>query len=253
MSALSESAIPPSDTWGPWQTGGWALVVAALFSLTQVMSVWGFVWAASWLAPDLLPDDAPAGLHTSGLLLATATLATAPVCLAAIAWIVRRRTRAVWNYLAWRPLPPPVECLRWLGYGAVFIILADGLSWIADRPLVPDFMRDTYVSSGWPPLYWLAVIAVAPLLEEIFFRGFLFRGLAASRLGATGAVVATSLLWSLVHTQYDPFELMIVLTGGLFLGWARVQSGSTRVTFGLHAGWNLVAVIQVAVVTAGGA
>jgi len=41
------------------------------------------------------------------------------------------------------------------------------------------------------------------LFEELFFRGFLFRGLSSSFMGPVGAVLVTSALWALIHTQYD--------------------------------------------------
>jgi membrane protease YdiL (CAAX protease family) len=251
MSTFVAPSRSGADAWGPWQTVAWALGVAVLFVLMQVVSVWVYVGVSSWLAPETVPNESALGLHTNGLLLSLATLATAPVCLLAIGAIVRRRTRAVQDYLAWRKLSPGAGLWRWFGYGALLIAVADSLTWLAGRPLVPDFMRDTYMTAGWAPLYWLAVVGVAPLFEEIFFRGFLFRGLESSRLGAAGTVIVTALVWALVHTQYDLFELTIVLAGGLYLGWVRLRTGSARLTYGLHAFWNLVAVIQVALVAAG--
>ena len=48
---------------------------------------------------------------------------------------------------------------------------------------------------------------VAPISEEIAFRGFLFRGLSASWLGVSGTLIATSAAWAAMHVQYDAFTL----------------------------------------------
>ena len=46
-----------------------------------------------------------------------------------------------------------------------------------------------------------------PVFEELFFRGFLLEGFRRTFLGTTGAVVLTSLLWAVIHTQYDLYYM----------------------------------------------
>ena len=46
---------------------------------------------------------------------------------------------------------------------------------------MPAVWAQTYASAGSLPLLLLALVVVAPIFEETLFRGFLFRGLAASR------------------------------------------------------------------------
>src|SRR5438477_379116 len=76
--------------------------------------------------------------------------------------------------------------------------------------VVPGFMSEAYLwarDSGSLVLCFLAVVIVAPISEEVAFRGFLFRGLSASWLGASGAIIATSAAWAAMHVQYDTFTL----------------------------------------------
>jgi hypothetical protein len=120
------------------------------------------------------------------------------------------------------------------------------ISVLLKRPM-PEFMTKTYASIGSPWILWLAVIVAAPLFEELFFRGFVIKGLAESRLGWQGAVLISSCLWSLIHLQYKPYELSFVFLLGLILGVARVKTGSTLLTFLLHSLVNLTAMIEVAV------
>jgi membrane protease YdiL (CAAX protease family) len=93
---------------------------------------------------------------------------------------------------------------------------------------------------------WFAFILVAPLAEEAFFRGFLFTGVAHSRLGPAGAVVLSSLLWAALHLQYDLYGMAMIFLGGLLLGYARWQSRTVYVPFAMHVVQNLVATVEVA-------
>jgi membrane protease YdiL (CAAX protease family) len=243
--ARQKEPLAPPDVWGPWPTLGFSAAIALVFAALQIAVVAGL---ATLEIPVL--DESPGAFQPSGLVLAVATLSTAPVCLALIAWFVRlRRGAPLAGYLALR-LPAPGSLARWLIGAALLIGAADLLTWWAGRPVVPEFMRATYESARWPALYWLAMVVAAPLFEEVFFRGFLYRGIAVSRLGVAGAVIVTALLWTLAHTQYDLFELGIVFAGGLFLGLARALGGSVVLVFLLHAFWNLLAVVQVALETA---
>src|ERR1700761_1869683 len=76
---------------------------------------------------------------------------------------------------------------------------------------------------------WLAVLAfavAAPMSEEFFARGFLYRGWSESFLRVPGAIVLSSLVWTSLHLQYDWFFLGEVISIGLVLGYVRYRSQS---------------------------
>jgi uncharacterized protein len=76
---------------------------------------------------------------------------------------------------------------------------------------------------------------IAPIAEEVFFRGFLFPILRA-RAGVAWGVVITGALFSLVHALGSPVEALIVLFvlgAGLCLLYLR--TGSLLPCIGLHA------------------
>lgn len=50
--------------------------------------------------------------------------------------------------------------------------------------------------------------------------------------------MVTGLLFAVVHTRYDPFDMSAILTLGLLLGPARWFSGSLWLAYGLHAAIN---------------
>ena len=47
--------------------------------------------------------------------------------------------------------------------------------------------------------------------------------------------MSTSLLWAIIHLQYDWYVIAQIFVFGLLLGWLRWASGSTILTILLHA------------------
>ncbi len=72
------------------------------------------------------------------------------------------------------------------------------------------------------PMY-VAVVLVAPIAEELIFRGALW-SLIEEAAGSWWSLILTSLLFALYHQ--DPLHIAAVFWTGLFLGWLRLQSGS---------------------------
>ena len=95
-------------------------------------------------------------------------------------------------------------------------------------------------------LFWGALIVAAPLFEELFFRGFLFKGLETSFLGTAGTIIVTSGIWAAIHLQYDAYGIATVFILGLLLGVARAQEGTLLLPLGMHSAANLVAAIETA-------
>ena len=94
---------------------------------------------------------------------------------------------------------------------------------------------------------WLLVLAfcvAAPMWEEFFARGFLYRGWSESFLRVPGAIVLSSLVWTALHLQYDWFFFAEMFSIGVLLGYIRYRSNSTWLTVVLHGLNNLAATIQ---------
>ncbi|NEU94570.1 CPBP family intramembrane glutamic endopeptidase [Bradyrhizobium uaiense] len=80
----------------------------------------------------------------------------------------------------------------------------------------------------------------APIMEEFIVRGFLFRGWSQSFLGPVGAIVLTSVVWALNHTQYDWSDRFCIFVFGLALGYFRWRSNSTWLTVIVHSALNII-------------
>jgi membrane protease YdiL (CAAX protease family) len=88
-----------------------------------------------------------------------------------------------------------------------------------------------------------AVVAagfVGPMVEEMFFRGAIFRGLRRVN-GALRTVLGISVFFALAHLE--PRNFLPDFLGGLAMGYARLASGSLWPAIVMHAAFNTCSVI----------
>lgn len=186
-------------------------------------------------------------LETDGFVLSLAILASAPFIIGLSVLFAKIRSgMTVRRYLCLHPIRWR-ELAKWsLGF-AVFLGCWDGLSVLLGGPLIPEFMTKTYQSARFVPLMWFAFVVVAPLAEELLFRGFMFHGIERSQLGAAGAVVICSLAWTILHLHYNLYTVGMIFVSGILLGIARARTNCVYIPIVMHVLQNLVAMIQVAI------
>jgi membrane protease YdiL (CAAX protease family) len=249
MNDVSLPATPVSSPhWKLWGTTLWGLLIAGAFVLLQTLTMFGVVLSRYDIQSEAELTQRYFELAMDGYVLAIATFITTVLGCALIAGIVKLKKHSVLrDYLAIRTVPLKTM-LVWLGALIALLALADGITLLLGRPIVPEFMTDVYASARPVWVLWIALLVAAPLFEETFFRGFLFRGFETSFLGTVGTVVVTSGFWSLMHVQYDAYGMAIIFCLGLLLGVARARTQSVLVPLGLHSVANLVATIETAVV-----
>jgi uncharacterized protein len=66
----------------------------------------------------------------------------------------------------------------------------------------------------------------------------MFRGWSQSFLGPVGSILLTSVLWGMIHTQYDWFGGFWIFVLGLALGYFRWRSNSTWLTVMVQSAIN---------------
>ncbi len=89
-------------------------------------------------------------------------------------------------------------------------------------------------------LQGLLLVAVAPLAEELFFRGWLWTGFRAHRSARWTAVV-TSFLWLLLHLPDGWAKPLYLIPTAVLLSLARHYCNSVRASILMHIVNNLVA------------
>ncbi len=111
-----------------------------------------------------------------------------------------------------------------------------GFDFRADAKWLADGLRSVW----WPVVVFMAVV-LAPLWEELTFRGFLLSALAQTRLGFWGAALISNTAWAALHGNYSVAGMISVFTAGLVLSWLLWRTGSIRAPIVGHAVANLAA------------
>ena len=90
----------------------------------------------------------------------------------------------------------------------------------------------------------IMMILAAPLLEESLFRGYLFKAWRPTKLGLTGTLLVTSVLFTSLHLgQYHWIQMGYLFLLSVILGLAREYSGSIWPPIIMHGLNNAIAVI----------
>jgi membrane protease YdiL (CAAX protease family) len=239
---FSAPAQPKSGArpWGPWATISWTLLCICVLFAAQIAAAIFFALFRVATTGNMKVDD----LGTNGNLIALATVFSTSATIGLIALLVYIRGYAYRDYLAlyW---PSGRQALIALLGLTVLLVATDATSYFLGKPLVPTFTVPVYQSS-WLPALLLALVVLAPLGEETLFRGFLYKGLAASRGGAVLAIFISSITFALLHAfQYDLYAVAGVTAMGFLLGYIRYRSGSLLLL--LHAVGNAVATLELIV------
>jgi membrane protease YdiL (CAAX protease family) len=93
----------------------------------------------------------------------------------------------------------------------------------------------------------VGVVLIAPVAEELLFRGVLLRSL-LRRVSVVAAVSIAAVVFAVVHVLGDlgtGYYVPAFLLLGLVSGWRAVATGRIGQSVCLHAGFNLLAAIQI--------
>ncbi|HWE77643.1 MAG TPA: CPBP family intramembrane glutamic endopeptidase [Pseudolabrys sp.] len=222
--------------WGRITTLGLGAVALLVGQFIALAALTWYFGVSLMRLPDLSAD---------GVAVVIIIIVSTPVEVALL-MLFAQRCGPVADYLGWT-IPRRADVIVGFITIAVFIVLADLVSWLTNHAVVTAFQTDIYTTAsaqGWLILLWLAIIVVTPFGEETLFRGFLFRGWFREPKDAWFAIVATGAVFALLHVQYDWFVIAQVFCFGLLLGWMRWVSGSTVLTMFLHGFINFEGMIE---------
>ncbi len=229
---LIPSLPPRFPAWSWWD-------VVAVLGFT-VFAVFLFSMFALFIARHLpqLRQVPLADLATDTRIVVGAQAAAYPLVLVFIFLLVRGKTRerfreAIrWNW-------PGSSALAFFLGGTVLAIVVEGLSRFL--PIPKSLPMDKYFHDA-PSAYLLAAfgVSLAPLLEEIFFRGMLYP-LLRRAFGLAIAVALTAAAFAAIHGAqlgYAWGPIVSIFVVGLVLTMVRARTNSVAASFLTHCGYN---------------
>lgn len=168
----------------------------------------------------------------NGLAISLSVLFTGVVVLGFIALLIKfKKGATLQDYLALHGFTGK----QFLGFTAILLLLNGviefGSNWLGLTPM--SFMDDIFPTAKPLWLLVLAMVIIAPIYEEVMFRGFMWAGL-AKPLGFWWASIATSLVFAWIHGQYTPIEGVAIVALAMVFSWARAKSNSLGLPIVLH-------------------
>jgi membrane protease YdiL (CAAX protease family) len=239
LTAQSPSPTAPK-IWGYFATFGWVLL--AYLAATIVTMVVLYLWD---------PSTIPADLDFSALMkdaryISLSTIVTNVILVAFLIVVARMVPWTAKDYLA-MTWPSRQEVSIALASLVILLPGLDALAYLVGQPIIPSFVVDVYQSAqsqGSMLLLWPAIVIAAPVAEEIIFRGFIFRGWVRPTQRPMLGILIVTLLFTIIHIQYNWFGLLQVFMIGLLLTWTRWRSGSTLLPMVMHVIANFYAMLQ---------
>ena len=146
--------------------------------------------------------------------------------------------RPFWRSLGWTPFRLPALVVA--GCGVVTAVVVALIGALIRTPTTPN--RITEMLEDPKSLLLVAIfgLTLAPLAEELGFRGFL-QPLLVRSLGPAPGILTAAIPFGLLHfSEYGNswrHALLITLAGAAF-GWIRYRTGSTKASTLMHASYN---------------
>ena len=217
--------------WGIWEIVGIVAVgfAALFFSVVVVMLL-----AHHFLFPHQSPLE---GLQEHPMLLIAAQALTYVLVIVFMVFLVKRTNPLSFgDAIRWRWPENP-----WI-YLAGGVVLSLALQFLGHFvPIPKDLPMDRLFKTSFDA-WTLAIfgVLIAPLMEELFFRGFLYPVL-ARKLGMAVSIVLTGLGFALVHAQqlgqaWGP--VLIIFLVGVALTAARARAKSVAAGWLIHFAYN---------------
>lgn len=194
---------------------------------------------------------------SEGYLAATILMTLALLIITTLAWVKLRGT-SLGVSDALRRLVGVKEVtgrdlLRGIGYGVgafavVQIGLGGAITWVVDLmgrelpPVQEEVQRAVQGSGSGPLLIAFAVAVLAPVGEELLFRGVLYQALAKHVTGLSALSVSA---FAFAVTHLEPLVMVLTFPLGMALAWMLRRYGTLVVPVVAHAVFNIIGVVVI--------
>jgi membrane protease YdiL (CAAX protease family) len=248
VSIAAVPSAPPVENpvWNGWDV----LLIAALTFVAMVVLQLTVAKVAQLLwYPRESFLDAQRVVQKPILLIVSQFLAYIPVAVFMVALVEGRYHVRFWQAIRWN-WPRAGWKLLALGAAMFFVLglLQSILPMPKDTPFehLLDSPRDAYLLS-------IIAVTLGPLMEELFFRGFMYPVL-ARRMGAAWGIALTALPFGLIHLPQYGWAwgaALVVFLVGVVCGIVRALMKSVGASFLVHAGFNGTQMLIAVVMTQG--
>lgn len=182
------------------------------------------LWKLATGSPDL-----------TALMLITSTVVVSVLTIVVFLWA--RWTAVSPRWLRTRPW----MTLIWSAVAALGAIIPS--MWLQEQiPELPNWVEsefDMILANRWG---YLVIGLLAPIAEEIVFRGAILKSLLNSRLSVGAAITISALFFALIH--FNPAQMPHAFLVGLLLGWMYQRTGSILPCVAYHWVNNSVAYVM---------
>jgi uncharacterized protein len=228
-------------------TTGVAAVAIALYFVGQLVA--GLIigaWFVAWDGTAVGPEE----VSVAPALLLLAAVGGQLIGLAAAFVYVRSRRVDLRSVLgATRPAARLLLTGAAIGAGMLIVtslVVAGLMRLTGSEQPAEQFLLDELTRGGLSTLLaFVAAVVLAPVAEELLFRGFLFTALLRRR-GVHVAALVSSLVFAVVHVDValtQPLALVGLLIVGMALAYAYERSGSLLVPIAGHAAFNGITLV----------
>jgi len=170
------------------------------------------------------------------------------VLLGALALMFRRYYgRPFWKSLRWVSSGMPWSFVATCGIVLAVVVMVASL--VLRTPDINSPMKELLSDKSSVVLVAVFGITLGPLCEEMLFRGFL-QPLLVRSLGAVQGVLLAAVPFGLLHLQeygYSWRHVLLITAAGAGFGWMRERTGSTKAAVIMHASYNSVFFLLLAV------
>lgn len=249
-SAVSSGPAPIPSTlsaenpvWNGWDV----LLIAVLTFVAMVVLQFAVARTAQWL---LYPHENLVDILQKPILLIVSQFVLyLPVALCMIALVEGKYHTAFWAAISWNW---PRAGWKLLALGAAMLFALSLLQSLLPMPKDTPFEhlfdrpRDAYLLS-------IIAVTLGPLMEELFFRGFMYP-VVARRMGAASGIVLTALPFGLIHLPQYGWAwgaALVIFLVGVVCGIVRAVTRSVGASFLVHVGYNGMQMLIALIATRG--
>jgi uncharacterized protein len=241
---VSTPPTPPDPAWNGWD-------VVRLVCVTIVALFVG-LFVALLVARGMLYPHRPLGDIARNPLVVVGGQCLAYLLVLGYMYVLVTRERRRPDFLTAIHWNWPPKIALYVGVGVVLSVGLQGLAHFL--PIPKELPIDSFFQT--PTEAWalgIMSITLAPLMEELFFRGFLYPVL-ARRMGVAVSVIITALSFALLHGAQLMFSwgaVLVIFIVGLVLTMVRARTNSVAAGIIIHMAYNATITIAMFAATDG--